>query len=166
MRRSVRLLDEAWDRGVSRVRTTSPVLRAARLLDRAGGGAPNAIALSVLVLLAFLLRGRRRGVATGVIALAAIPLVPAVKRLAGRDRPDEQLVAVPPGTFPSGHATSAALLAVGAARLAGRRWAWAPAALWMAVMDASRTVLRVHWLTDVLAGSLLGSALALLAEAL
>ncbi|MGN6743530.1 MAG: phosphatase PAP2 family protein [Amnibacterium sp.] len=153
--------------GAGDVPDPSPRLVAtARLLDRAGGGAPNAITLSALVLLAFRLGGRRRGIATGVVALAAIPLVPAVKRIAGRARPDEQLVAVPPGTFPSGHATSAALLAVGTARLVRRRDAWPVAIAWMAAMDASRTLLRVHWLSDVLAGSLLGTSLALLAEAL
>jgi len=86
----------------------------------------------------------------------------------GRLRPD----GTDATSFPSGHAKTAAQVALGIALLvagttAGRaaRWvratAWAVAVAWVVAMAVSRTVLDEHWLSDVVAGALLGAACAL-----
>lgn len=89
-----------------------------------------------------------------------------VKVMVGRPRPPvAHLVAASGWTFPSGHATSAAALWFGLATLAGQVWpswkararAWSVAAAIAVLVAASRLVLGVHYLTDVVAGLLLGS---------
>jgi membrane-associated phospholipid phosphatase len=45
---------------------------------------------------------------------------------------------------------------------ARRRWWWALAGLGVVGMAWSRTYLQVHWLTDVIAGALLGIGISLL----
>jgi undecaprenyl-diphosphatase len=69
--------------------------------------------------------------------------------------------------FPSGHAayasaTCVALVLLFAAPGPGRRRWWTLAALGIIVMAWSRTYFQVHWLSDVVAGSLLGVGIALL----
>jgi membrane-associated phospholipid phosphatase len=87
------------------------------------------------------------------------------KALVGRPRPPDGLVHPVGSSFPSGHASYAAVTCIALVllfRRAGRRrgW-WALAALGMAGMDWSRTYLQVHWLSDVIGGTLLGSGIAL-----
>ena len=94
--------------------------------------------------------------------------VQVLKRLAQRARPADPgghllaLIEIPdPYSFPSGHAAAAAALAVSAAL--AHPWL-APGALLLAgLVAASRVLLRVHHLTDVLAGVALGTAGAILA---
>jgi membrane-associated phospholipid phosphatase len=87
-----------------------------------------------------------------------------VKVLVQRDRPDiARLVGASGSSFPSGHSAAAAAtyasLALLLGRLQSRRvqalLAGAASAIAMAVA-ASRVLLGVHWLTDVIAGLLLG----------
>jgi undecaprenyl-diphosphatase len=80
----------------------------------------------------------------------------------GRTRPDLTNAA----SFPSGHAKSAAQVAIGLVLIATspwrpRAWAWAAALAWILAMCLSRTILADHYLSDVVAGSLLGAGCAL-----
>ena len=90
-----------------------------------------------------------------------------VKALVDRARPPDGLVDPAGASFPSGHAAFAGATCVAAVLLftkVDRRrgpW-WALAALGIAAMAWSRTYLQVHWLLDVVAGSLLGAGVALL----
>jgi membrane-associated phospholipid phosphatase len=93
-------------------------------------------------------------------------LTEAVKQLVDRIRPHLNPIAATLGpSFPSGHASTAAALWAAAALVAGRWWgrrAW-PALVALAVgiavaVAASRVLLDVHWLTDVVAGLALGWA--------
>ncbi len=90
-----------------------------------------------------------------------------VKALVDRARPPDGLVHPAGASFPSGHAAFAGATCVAAVLLftkVDRRrgpW-WALAALGIAGMAWSRTYLQVHWLLDVIAGSLLGAGVALL----
>jgi undecaprenyl-diphosphatase len=89
------------------------------------------------------------------------------KLLYERPRPDDRLIEAVSASFPSGHATNAAvtgltlvlvLVLPGARR---RRWL-ALAVGYALAMAWSRTYLRVHWLSDVTGGFLSGIAWALL----
>jgi undecaprenyl-diphosphatase len=101
-----------------------------------------------------------------VVLLGEEILVTTVKQLADRVRPALNPVAATLGpSFPSGHSATAAAFYAAAALLLGRRrgrraravLAGLAAGIAVAVA-ASRVLLDVHWLTDVIAGLALGWA--------
>jgi undecaprenyl-diphosphatase len=132
----------------------------------------SVVLLPLIAVLGLAIWARRRTLLPlGLLAATyggALVLETGLKHLIGRARPPapERLVAATGYAFPSGHATlgtavwtAVAVLLVWAT--SGRRWRWAPAAVAVAVIlavDASRLYLGVHWLSDVLAGSLVGGA--------
>lgn len=92
-----------------------------------------------------------------------------LKALVDRARPAGAALGLVPGTasFPSGHAVAAACFAGALAVLVWvregstprlRAGAIAAAAAWVALMAASRVYLGVHFVSDVVAGALLGGA--------
>ncbi len=93
-------------------------------------------------------------------------IVNSVKLLVERVRPTLNPVAATLGpSFPSGHSANAAAFYAAAALLIGRRQArpiragLAGAAVGIAVaVAASRVLLDLHWLTDVIAGAAVGWA--------
>lgn len=117
----------------------------------------------------------RRRWARLTVWLAAIALSePAIGLLkAGYERPRPPLGLAETDTFsfPSGHAVAGAVIAVTLVAVLTqpglRRWHWwGIAVAFSAAMATSRTYLRVHWLTDVVAGTMIGATLGLLAVAL
>jgi undecaprenyl-diphosphatase len=88
-----------------------------------------------------------------------------------RDRPPAGIVTTIGYSFPSGHATAGAATAVALvlaflpAGTTRRRWEWIAVAF-ASVMALSRVYLNAHWFSDVVAGVLLGSGIALGAFAL
>jgi undecaprenyl-diphosphatase len=120
------------------------------------------VPLRIAVAIWLLVRRRRFDLAAWLLAWAladaiAIALKPAI----GRAHPDGGGTS----SFPSAHAKTAAQVAVGlvlvATNASGRRAMWWILALaWVVAMAASRTVLDEHWLSDVVAGSLLGAGCA------
>lgn len=108
-------------------------------------------------------------VLVGVVGGGGVGLVIVVaKHLVGRPRPGLPFALIPaPGfSFPSGHATGAAAVGILGAwmlcRWVIRRWAvqvavWAATVTAIALIGFSRPYLGVHFLTDVLAGWLLGA---------
>ncbi|WP_157970757.1 phosphatase PAP2 family protein [Nakamurella deserti] len=122
-----------------------------------------ALAAAVLV---DLLRHRRPEVMLfGVAVLGGEKiLVNGLKAIVGRDRPAVlQLVESVGSSFPSGHAGAAAAVWPAVAMILGRtaprtvRAVLAAMAVLIAVaVAASRALLGVHWLTDVVAGAALG----------
>jgi membrane-associated phospholipid phosphatase len=89
-----------------------------------------------------------------------------LKALYDRPRPLASLVQTSGGSFPSGHAVAAAVTVVAAVIALfpeGRgRYAWGTAAVvFSLVMALSRAYLLAHWLSDAIAGVLLGTSFAL-----
>ena len=101
------------------------------------------------------------------VALAYIVVDVVLKPAVCRDRPfdveDFQLLVPAPDTwsFPSGH-TASAFAGAAAVLIHSRRWG-AVAMVYAALVGISRLYLCVHWPTDVVAGALIGTALAFLA---
>jgi membrane-associated phospholipid phosphatase len=136
--------------------------RGSEILRTLGSGIVM-VPLRIAVAIWLLVRRRRFDLAAWLLAWAladaiAIALKPAI----GRAHPD----GLGTSSFPSAHAKTAAQVAVGLVLVAtspveGRRAMWWILALaWVVAMAASRTVLDEHWLSDVVAGSLLGAACA------
>lgn len=109
----------------------------------------------------------RRPAALGYLAgvgLGVSALNNALKQLIDRERPAVlQLTVFGGSSFPSGHTAAAAACWAAIALVVARRWsrparavAAALAIVLATAVAASRVLLGVHWLTDVIAGALVG----------
>jgi undecaprenyl-diphosphatase len=163
-------LDRSWSEAMHDLET--PLLtNLALVFNWLGRGVGRALALTLVGLL--LLR-RRRWLALVAFAVAEslAPLLSTLlKVLVDRARPPDELVHPVGASFPSGHATYAGATCVALVLLfttpgTHRKWWWALASLAVVGMAWSRTYLQVHWLTDVIAGALLGSGVSLLVFAI
>lgn len=100
----------------------------------------------------------------GAILILAI-LVLGIKFLVRRQRPQGEWGAIyrrtDPHSFPSGHAARAALLAVLGLGLGPPLWGIS-LAIWAPLVSLSRVGLGLHYLSDVLAGAVLGACVGLL----
>jgi undecaprenyl-diphosphatase len=118
-----------------------------------------------LLLLAFGgAQGDRAVFTAGAAALAAILLFRMVKTISRRRRPCELephcwAILTPPDqySFPSGHTMTACAMAVAVAHFYPEYLPWLVLAA--ASIGASRIILGMHFLTDVLVGALIGAAL-------
>jgi undecaprenyl-diphosphatase len=145
---------------------SDPLTLLARILNVLGGGLVT-IPLRILVSIWLALRRWWHALAFWILTWAASEiLLSGAKAFFHRGRPFEPIVDVVGFSFPSGHATAAAatgvalvfvLLPPGRQR---RRWELT-AGVFAFVMAFSRVYLRAHWFSDVVAGVLLGSAVAL-----
>jgi len=89
-----------------------------------------------------------------------------LKSLYDRPRAPGSLVETSSSSFPSGHAVAASVTAVAAVIAlfpeGSRRYRWGAAAVaFSSLMGLSRTYLGAHWLSDTVAGVLLGTSIAL-----
>jgi undecaprenyl-diphosphatase len=162
---AVQAVDDAVWRfaGAVRNRPTTAVAIALSWLGSAWVNWPLRIA--ALLLLAW----RRHWLRLAAFALAVVTsevLIGTVKAAVDRPRPPDSLIATSAAAFPSGHAIASAVTAVGLVLVLAPpgpgRWRWeVRAVVFTAVMALSRVYLRAHWLSDTVAGALLGAALAL-----
>lgn len=93
-------------------------------------------------------------------------MVQSLKALYDRARPPDGLVSTTNASFPSGHAIAGAVTAVTLVIVflpagAHRRIWEIVAGVFAFLMALSRTYLRAHWLSDVVAGALMGTATAI-----
>jgi undecaprenyl-diphosphatase len=118
---------------------------------------------------AVLLAAQRRFLQLAAFALAVVTsevLIGTLKAAYARPRPPDSLIATSGYSFPSGHAVAGAVTAVGLVVVLlppGRtRWRWELYAVAFSfLMALSRVYLRAHWLSDTIAGGLLGAGIAL-----
>jgi undecaprenyl-diphosphatase len=163
-------VDRSWSEAMHDLET--PLLTdVALVFNWLGRGLGRATALTVVGLL--LLRRRRRlALVAFAVAETLAPLLSALlKSLIDRARPPDGLIHPVGASFPSGHTTYAGATCVALVLLfttpgTRRRWWWALAGFAVTGMAWSRTYLQVHWLTDVIAGALLGSAVSLVVFAI
>ncbi len=138
--------------------------RSFRLLTHAGGATATVGFCLVLLLHP---ATRHLGVVAGSANLVSHLLVQALKRTVVRQRPTialPDIVALTPFpdhfSFPSGHACAS--MAVAWAVLLDTPLAGIPLLLVALAVGASRFYLRVHYLTDVVVGQVLGATTAVL----
>jgi len=150
---------------------TTPLTWLFRFLNVVGGGV---VTIPLRAIVSFYLLFRRRWRRAGAFLLtwaASELLLTFLKAWFHRGRPPGTLVAITGYSFPSGHATAGAATAVAlvlALMLPGvkrRKWEWI-AVGFAFVMAFSRVNLHAHWFSDVVAGVLLGSGIALGSAAL
>jgi undecaprenyl-diphosphatase len=116
-------------------------------------GGPTVVIIGTAVAAGALLRwGRRRDAAfllAVVLGTTGLRLI--VLAAVARPRPAERLAPVIGWSFPSGHSTASAAIALAAVVLLGRRALLAAAVLgWAVLIGVSRVALVVHWPSDVL----------------
>ena len=163
-------LDSTWFEAMHHLQT--PLLTGLALaFNWLGRGLGRAI---VIALVGSLLVHRRRWLALAafVVAETMAPLLSIIlKALIDRPRPPDGRIHAVGSSFPSGHATYAGVTCLALVLLfttpgTRRRWWSALGGLGVVGMAWSRTYLQAHWLTDVIAGSLLGIGLSLLVFAI
>lgn len=137
-------------------------------------GSPAAT-VTIAVLIGALLSWQAKSVFPGLVMVATVGVASAasttLKLVVERARPpiETQQVLETDYSFPSGHVTSTsamvcitvAVLMIGRSRQV-RALLVAVAALLIAIVAATRLYLGVHWLTDVFAGAILGTIVAII----
>jgi membrane-associated phospholipid phosphatase len=163
---SIQHLDQAFLRRMLSIRS-EPLTAVAKLLNLLG---LVVITLPVRLLVVGFLAVKRRWwhLSAFVCAVVLSELsIGSLKAIYHRARPPGSLVAVSGGSFPSGHAVAASVTAVAAVIAlfpeGTRRYWWGVvAAIFSMIMALSRAYLAAHWLSDAVAGVLLGMSLALI----
>jgi len=127
------------------------------------GGTIGMILIGLALLgLFWFLRRRWDALTVALAMIVSIAVAAPAAAIIGRIRPEDSLAESVPTSFPSGHTALAATAAIVIALIVRRWYAWVLAVLWIVFMAWSRTYLAAHWLTDVVAGALLGVAAAML----
>jgi len=164
-RPAVQAVDDAVWRFAVQVEN-EPTTAVAVVLSWLGSGLVNwPLRIAAFGLLAW----RRHWLRLAAFALAVLTsevLIGSLKTAVDRPRPPDPLIATSAAAFPSGHAIATAVTAVGLVLVLatpGRsRWRWeVNAVIFTSIMALSRVYLRAHWLSDTVAGALLGAGLAL-----
>jgi membrane-associated phospholipid phosphatase len=158
-------VDQSWSAAMLDIRT-SWLTDLALVFNWLGRGLGWLASLAAVGIVLFARHRRIALLAFGATEAATTLSSTLLKILVGRARPPDGLVHPVGSSFPSGHAayagaTCVALVLLFTAPGRQRRWAWALAALGVVGMAWSRTYLQVHWLSDVVGGSLLGIGVAL-----
>jgi membrane-associated phospholipid phosphatase len=159
-------IDDAWRRQM--LAWPHVAWQIGDLLEQVGAGIVM-VPVRLVVAAWLVVRRRRWDLAAWLLGWALADLLTAtLKPGLARERPTATDPGNPFTSFPSAHAKTAAQVAVGLVLVATSPWqprrAWyGLAVVWTVAMALSRTVVDHHWLSDVVAGSLLGAGAAVLA---
>jgi membrane-associated phospholipid phosphatase len=127
------------------------------------GGGWFAWVVSVAVIVALLFARRRwAAIYFTILSVVSATLVQVLKVVFARARPEDILIHIDSGAFPSGHVANAATMAMALAIILWRRWVWFAGAAYVILMMLSRTYLGAHWLSDTVGGLLIGAGLAVI----
>jgi undecaprenyl-diphosphatase len=158
---------DGWVYDLSNQFQPAALIWAAKVLALTGSAYVNwPLRVAVILLLAW----RRMWVQLLAFVLAVITseiVLGLMKSAYARPRPPDPLFATTGYSFPSGHAVAAVVTAVGIVIVllppgsARTRWE-VRAIVFVLLMALSRVYLNAHWLSDVVEGILVGTALALL----
>ncbi|QIK64202.1 phosphatase PAP2 family protein [Leucobacter viscericola] len=164
---------DSWWYDVAAVSRGSVARAVAVFMAQVGGGVGSVACAAIAVALLLVLRRSRDAAALATAMLLGIAGSELTKHLVLRPRPWDQLYASSGTSFPSGHTMGAAALAISLALIVAgsesvsrslSRGVWFIAVVWVITMAWSRTALHVHWLSDTLAGALLGVCAAIIAR--
>jgi membrane-associated phospholipid phosphatase len=157
-----------WDQSVAEWGSTNSTAWSTRLLDIVTDFGASVSLLVIFIVVAALDYARHRNINVAlflaVVLVGVVVVNNVLKVIVDRERPDVlRLVEASGSSFPSGHSASAAAGWFALALVVGRHWSRAGRAVVAALataivigVAASRALLGVHWLTDVIAGVVLG----------
>lgn len=114
-----------------------------------------------LVLFLVLLRRRRLAFFAAGASLGALGLTHLMKFLVSRARPQDRLVHVDAGSYPSGHVSGTVTAMMVTAVVVGKLLMWISGAILSVAVMYSRTYLGAHGVSDTIAGALLGAGFTL-----
>jgi undecaprenyl-diphosphatase len=146
----------------------SPGLNEAMRITTAFGGALVALSIMTGAIVFAYAKSRNLMIPAflSFCLIGALGLSPLIKAMVGRPRPDfSQIVDAGGLAFPSGHATTSAIVGAALAYALTRRrswrgsvWIWTAAGVASFFIGFSRLYLGVHWPSDVIGGWMLGLA--------
>ncbi|CAN5353959.1 hypothetical protein BH11ACT5_BH11ACT5_12570 [soil metagenome] len=137
----------------------------ARFLNIVGGTVSMTIVTVVIVAGLAVRRHFAAAVSVALTVAVASGVASLIKTAVARPRPTDGIVPAGSTSFPSGHTTTAAAITIALAIAFPYVWSRVLAAVWIPLMAVSRNYLLVHWLSDVLAGAVLGASVALVVAA-
>ncbi|QIM18118.1 phosphatase PAP2 family protein [Leucobacter coleopterorum] len=164
---------DSWWYNTAEVSRGSGVYAVAVFMAQIGGGVGSVACTAVAVALLLVMRRPRDAAALATAMILGIAGSELTKHLVLRPRPWDQLYDSSGSSFPSGHTMGAAALAISLVLMVAgsesmskslSRGVWVIAVVWVITMAWSRTALHVHWLSDTLAGALLGVCAAIIAR--
>lgn len=166
---------DAWWEAIASVTHGSAPYSVAVFFAQAGSAAGSGVLALLAAVLLFMKRRPRDAGAVVTTLVLGVMCSEVIKWFVMRPRPDEALYPTHGSSYPSGHSMGAAALAVSIAlvfayadgvRTRTRSLVWIAAAAWVMCMMWSRAALHAHWLSDTIAGALLGASAAILARRL
>ncbi|MBK0419571.1 phosphatase PAP2 family protein [Leucobacter sp. CSA1] len=164
---------DLWWHDLLQLDRGTPAFAIAVFLADVGGGVGAAACTAIAAAALLALRRPRDAAAVATAMFAGVLCSELAKALIARPRPWDPLYHASGYSYPSGHSMGAAALALsvllvvagsGSVHRGVARAVGIAATCWILLMMWSRAALHVHWLTDTLAGALLGIAVAVLAR--